>query len=131
MLKRLFVLSLTAISLMFIGCEKWNEVDPSSVEFDVAIEYHDTPSYSVHYEYVCYGSLGGFLGEAEIIVAATDTNGGGSYNVNVTGAKTPYSFTFFAGMHQGYYKDVPSSFNVKVLVKDNVVMETIVVPKNN
>ena len=119
MLKRLFILCLTIMAFVFVGCEEY--VNPKKVEFDVAIECQSGPSYSVaYYKYVCYGSLGGFVGDATIVVDDSK-----SYDVEVTGAKTPYSFTFGAGNYN--YK--PSSFNVKVLAGNKKVMETVVIPR--
>lgn len=120
-MKRFFTLIAIVLGcITFSSCEK--DVDPSKVEFEVAIVNGSSTAYSDLYTYNCYGSLGGFIGNATI--AINDRN---EYDVNVTGAKTPYSFTFKAGSKRNGYR--PSSFNVKVIVNKKTVMETVVVPR--
>lgn len=119
-MKRFFTLIAVVLGcITFSSCEKG--IDPSDVEFEVAIECVASPNYYVgYYTFVCYGSLGGFNDEATIKV-----DDGQDYTFNVTGAKTPYSFK----IHGGSKNHKPSLFNVKVLVKNKVVMETEVVAR--
>ena len=126
MLKRLFMLCLTVMAFVFVGCEEY--VNPKKVEFDVQIERNGTSYY--RYQFLCYGSLSGFTGDAVIVIedAYGDIVEDG-YNVDVTGAKTPFSFTFYDGDTEGFSSGIPPYYNVKVLVKNKTVMETSVVPR--
>lgn len=120
-MKRFFTLIAIVLGcITFSSCEKG--IDPSDVEFEVAIEFlgYNQNNYR---EYVCYGSLGGFIGDATIIV-----NDKYIHDVKVTGAKTPYSFTF-SGWWKYSYGTPPSFYNVKVLAGKKMLMETIVVPR--
>ena len=126
MLKRLFMLCLTIMAFVFVGCEEY--VNPKKVEFDVQIERNGT--YNYRYQFLCYGSLSGFTGDAVIVIE--DPNGAiieDGYNVDVTGAKTPFSFTFCDGSTYGYSSGLPSYYNVKVCVNNRTVMKTSVVPR--
>ena len=130
MLKRLFILCLTIMAFVFVGCEK--NVDPSKVEFEVSIEKNGATLQQ--YRFVCYGSLGGFIGDAEIVIEDDKGYSVSKGNkVSVTGAKTPYSFTFYDGnaynASVGLSSGLPPYYNVKVLVKNKTVMETSVVPR--
>lgn len=119
-MKRFFTLIAIVLGcITFSSCEKG--IDPSDVEFEVAIECIGYPAnYYGHYTFACYGSLGGFNDEATIIVDDIK-----DYTFNVTGAKTPYSFEFNSGSSR--YR--PNLFNIKVLVQNKVVMETEVVAR--
>lgn len=113
---------------MFVGCEK--DINPSKVEFEVQIESNGY--YSYQYEFLCYGSLAGFNGDAVIVVE--DDEGHSvhkGYEVKVMGAKTPFSFAFYDGnsynASAGLSSGLPPYYIVKVLVRNKTVMETSVV----
>ena len=125
MKSRLLTLCFAIMSLVLISCEKENvnDIDPSQVAFEVATEKLGKSSQHYgYYEILCSGSLGGFTGEATVRV-----KGYGSKKVNVTGAKTPYSFIFLRDI-SSWGTNRPT-YTIEVIVDDKVVMSTSVVER--
>lgn len=118
--RKIFTLCTTIVCLMFVSCEK-NEFDASDVTFEVSIENLGRHTYQ-YYEILCSGSLGGFTGEAIVRV-----KGYGSKIVNVTSARTPYSFTFLRDRYS--WGGNRPTYMVEVVVGDKVVMSTSVVER--
>lgn len=118
--RKIFTLCTTIVCLMFVSCDK-NEFDASDVTFEVSIENLGKHTYQ-YYEILCSGSLGGFTGEAIVRV-----KGYGSKIVNVTGAITPYSFTFLRDRYS--WGGNRPTYMVEVVVGDKVVMSTSVVER--
>ena len=124
MLKRLFMLCLTILAFVFVGCEKETDsIDASMIELEVKIRKIDYSSYTKVATYACEGSIGGYLGEIYVSV-----DGYSSRKVNVSGAKTPFAFTFTRNMYG--YSGQPVQFQVSLISpKNEILMRTTVIPE--